>query len=79
MQEFFVKLNSIEDIKAFVVMATTQPFEVMVQTEGMSVSGKSFMGMFSLSYDAPVKITAKCAPECWAEFKKVAQRFCVEP
>lgn len=78
MREFFVKFNSVEEIKAFVVLATPQPFAVSVQKGSQSVSGKSFMGMFSLTYDEPVRITAECSEEMWEAFKRSAVRFQVE-
>lgn len=75
MREFFVKINSVADIKAFVVLATTQPFEVYVQTASQKVSAKSFMGMFSLDYREPVSVTADCSEEEWAAFCKTVERF----
>lgn len=78
MREFFVRLNSVEDIKTFVVLATTQPFEVYAQTPSQKVSAKSFMGMFSLDYREPVSVTAECSGEEWAAFCETVERFRVE-
>lgn len=75
MREFFVKINSVEEIKAFVVLATTQPFEIYVQAPTQKVSAKSFMGMFSLDYRQPLQVIAECPEEDWATFEKSAEHF----
>lgn len=75
MQEFLVNLSSVEDIKAFVVLATTQPFEVYVESGTRKVSAKSFMGMFSLDYAGPVRVTAQCEKDVWDSFSAAAERF----
>lgn len=77
MQEFFVKLNSFDDIRAFVVLATTQPFEVYAQAPSMRVSAKSFMGMTSLDYREPVQVVGDCSRDAWEEFRRAADRFLV--
>ena len=48
MCEFDIKLSTVEEVKAFVQVATVQPFEVYVTTPRQKVSAKSFIGMFSL-------------------------------
>ena len=77
MQEFFVKLSSFDDVRAFVVLATTQPFEVYAQVPSMRVSAKSFMGMSSLDCREPVQVVGDCSPEAWEEFRRAASRFLV--
>ena len=77
MREFFVKLNSFDDIRAFVVLATTQPFEVYVQVPTKRVSAKSFMGMTSLDYRDPVQVVGDCSQEAWEEFRLAASQFLV--
>ncbi len=77
MQEFFVKLTSFDDIRAFVVLATTQPFEVYAQVPSKRVSAKSFMGMTSLDYRDPVQVVGECEAEAWEEFRQAAARFLV--
>ena len=77
MQEFFVKLSSFDDIRAFVVLATTQPFEVYAQVPTKRVSAKSFMGMTSLDYRNPVQVVGDCPEEAWEEFRRAADRFLV--
>ena len=50
MCEFDIKLSTVEEVKAFVQVATVQPFEVYVTTPRQKVSAKSFIGMFSLDF-----------------------------
>ena len=75
MRDFFVRLRSVAEIRAFVVLATTQPFEVYAQTASQTVSAKSFMGMFSLNYHDPVRIMAQCGAEDWTAFEEAASDF----
>ena len=78
MQEFLAKLKSVSEIKEFVVLSTTQPFEIYVQTPYQNVSAKSFMGMFSLDYRQPVRVTADCGEGEWASYRKAVEQFLVE-
>lgn len=78
MRQFLVKLNSVDDVKRFVTMATTRPFEVYVQTASQKVSAKSFMGMFSLDYREPVQVVAQCQETEWEAFGKDIQEFILE-
>lgn len=72
MHIFFIKLNSVEDVKSFVRIATVQPFEVYVGTSSQTVSAKSFMGMFSLNFQEPLQVRIQCDEASYVSFLREA-------
>lgn len=73
MREFHIVIRSFQEVKAFVSLAMVQPFEVLVGNERQSVNGKSFIGMFSLDYQSPVKVRVKCSEEEYNRFRQEVQ------
>lgn len=53
---FYVKLNTINNAKEFVNVASTFKEDVFVQSGNYQVDGKSIMGLFSLNLESPVKV-----------------------
>ena len=51
-----IMLNSIEDVKKFVQMATELPYGAKVHSKGYIVNASSIMGLFSLDLSEPVKV-----------------------
>ena len=75
MKQFDICLRSFQDVQDFVEMATVQPFRVLVGNDRARVNAKSFMGMFSLDYNAPLQVRADCADEECQQFKAKAAKF----
>ena len=50
MQEFEIRLRSVQDVQDFVALATTHSFPVLVSDDHHRVNGKSFMEMFCLNF-----------------------------
>ena len=48
MKKFDMIISSFRQVQAFVSLAMTQPFEVLVGNDRQHINGKDFMGMFSL-------------------------------
>lgn len=72
MREFNISIRSFQQVQAFVALAMVQPFEVFVGNERQRVNGKSFIGMFSLDYQSPVKVIIKCSQEEYERFRQQA-------
>lgn len=72
MREFNITVRSLGQVKAFVALAMVQPFEVLVGNDRQQVNGKSFIGMFSLDYKRPVKVSVKCSEEEFGKFQTAA-------
>lgn len=77
MKHFDITLHSFEDVQSFVELATVQPFRIVVGNDRARVNAKSFMGMFSLDFSAPVQVRADCTQEQCERFKEAAARFLV--
>ena len=75
MKEFNIEIHSISDVKAFVEIATVQPFQVMVGNGNQSVNGKSFIGMFSLNFRNPLTVSMECTDEEFRSFRESAAQF----
>lgn len=72
MHHFNIHICCRSQVQAFVALAMVQPFEVLVGNEKQQINGKSFMGMFSLDYQRPVRVSVKCSEEEFSRFKQAA-------
>lgn len=72
MLEFNITVRSIAQVKDFVKLAMVQPFEVLVGNDRQQVNGKSFIGMFSLDYNRPVRVSVRCSEEEFGKFHAAA-------
>ncbi len=70
MRQFQIHIYSAQQVKDFVALAMVQPFQVLVGNEKQQVNGKSFIGMFSLDYKKPVKVSVTCSDEEFGAFRQ---------
>ena len=75
MREFNILIQSFQEVQAFVSLAMVQPFEVLVGNDKQQINGKSFMGMFSLDYNRPVRVSVRCSEEEFRSFHRAASEF----
>ena len=75
MWQFDICVRSFRQVQDFVSLAMVQPFEVLVGNEKQMVNGKSFMGMFTLNFKKPLRVTVKCTDEEFSKFKKQASEI----
>ena len=75
MHSFNIIIRSIYQVQEFVSLAMVQPFEVLVGNDNQQVNGKGFIGMFSLDYADPVKVTVKCSDEEFSQFRHAVAKF----
>ena len=74
-REFNIRFFSFRDVQDFVVLATEQSFPIVVGNDRYRVNGTSFMGMFSLDYSQPLKVTVSCTEAEFQDFRQKAERF----
>ena len=60
MIEKSVRLNSIEQVKAFVNITMAKDYDVDLTQGKYIVNGKSIMGIFSLDLTMPITMVAHC-------------------
>lgn len=70
MQEFYIKLSSVQSIQAFVSLSAVQPFRVMIGNDRQEVSAQSFIGMFSLDFSHPLLVSVDCGEEECRQFQQ---------
>ncbi len=72
MKHFSISIHSLEQVQSFVDLATAQPFAVLVGSDTCQVSGKNFMGMFSLDLHRPLDVTVDCDEDSFTRFRQKA-------
>ena len=75
MRQFHIAMDSFGKVLAFVRLAMTQPFDVSVGNERQSINGKDLMGMFSLDFRFPQRVTCTCTEEEFCRFHSQAAPF----
>ena len=78
MREFEIRIRSVQDILTFVDLSTSRPFPVLVGNEHHQVNGKSFMEMFCLNFNRPLKATMECSEEEFRQFLRDAETLLVK-
>ena len=78
MQEFEIRLRSVQDVQDFVAIATELPFPIFVGNSRHKVDAKCFMEMFCLDFSFPVTARAECSREEFEAFRRDADRFAVK-
>ncbi len=78
MREMEIQLHSVQDVLAFVALATSCSFPVRVGTAQHQVNGKSFMEMFSLNLRGPLTAYLECSEDAFRQFSQDADRFLVK-
>ena len=63
MQEFWIRLSSMEDVEEFVAIATSRAFPICVRDSQHKIRGGSFMEMFCLDFNQPLRVVAQCSEE----------------
>ena len=78
MQEFWIRLHSMEDVEEFVAIATSRVFPICVRDNQHKIRGGSFMEMFCLDFNQPLQVVAQCSEEELAALCNDARKFLVE-
>ena len=78
MREFQVRLQSVQDVQEFVSLSTARSFPVAIRDTNNKVNGKSFMEMFCLDFNQPLRVVAQCSEEELDALRREADRFLVK-
>lgn len=76
MFEKTIKLESFEDVKKFVEIASSKDYDIELLSGKYVVNAKSIMGVFSLDLTKPITVVAHC--ENVAEFARQMEKFANE-
>ena len=78
MQEFWIRLHSMEDVEEFVAIATSRAFPICVRDNHHKIRGGSFMEMFCLDFNQPLRVVVECSEEELNAFCAEVDRFLVK-
>ena len=78
MRDFWIRLGSMEDVEAFVSIATSRAFPISVRDNQHKIRGGSFMEMFCLDFNQPLRVVAQCAEEELEALCNDARKFLVK-
>ena len=78
MQEFWIRLHSMEDVAEFVAVATSRAFPICVRDNHHKICGGSFMEMFCLDFNQPLRVVAECSEAELNAFCAEVDRFLVK-
>jgi len=78
MRELQIQLHSVQDVLAFVALATERTFPIYVANGNHRVNGESFMEMFCLNLWEPMVVTFQCSDEEYEKLRLDTARFAVE-
>ena len=72
MQEFYVQFRSLRDVLDFVTVSSKQSHRLTVGNDRFQVNATSFMGIFTLNFRKPQRVTVSCTEE---DFHRLLQDF----
>ena len=75
MKEFHIRIRSFKEIQTFVALATKRPFEVLVGNDRQKINGKDYMGMASLDFRFPLRVSVNCNQEEYDRFHRETAQF----
>ena len=73
MKHFFISVRTVLQVQDFVKLAMLQPFDVLVTDNRKQVSGKNFMGMFTLDLRQPLDVQVTCDEASFQQFRQKAE------
>ena len=75
MHSFRVEFRSFEDVRDFVFLSMTRPYDITVSNGNHTVDAKSLMVMFSLDYSRPLEVRADCSDADFSELLEITANF----
>ena len=70
MRQFHINIRSFRQVRDFVALAMVQPFEVLIGNEKQMVNAKGYMGMLTLDYKRPLRVSVRCNDEEFGKFQR---------
>lgn len=77
MKQFSILVRSFDDIRAFVSLASQQPFAITVGSDEQEINAKSLMAVLGLNFRRPVPVHADCDEAEFVKFRHAAARFLI--
>ena len=78
MNDFMIRLSSVEEINRFIRIATLCPCDVHVSSGTQTANAKAYMGVFSLDFAGPLHVTVKGTEEQRDSFRRSIEAFIID-
>ena len=78
MQEFEIRLGSVQDVQDFVALATSRSYLITVRDAYNKINAQSFMELFCLNFSRPLRVVAECSEAELESLMRDADRFLVK-
>jgi len=78
MQEFEIRLGSVQDVLDFVALATSRSYLITVHDANNKINAQSFMELFCLNFAQPLRVVADCGEAELETLLRDADRFLVK-
>ena len=79
MNEFSIRLSSVEEINQFIRLATLCPCDVHISSGTQTANAKAYMGVFSLDFAGPLRVTVRGPEDERDSFLHSIENYVVEP
>ena len=78
MNDFLIRLSSIDEIKQFIRIATLQPCAVEIASGTQTANAKAYLGVFNLDFSDPLLVTVRGTEEQRSSFRRSVQQYVIE-
>ncbi len=79
MNDFMIRLSSVDEINQFIRIATLQPCGVELISGTQTANAKAYLSVFNLDFSSPLQVTV-CGTEDQREsFRHSVAKYVVEP
>ena len=79
MNEFSIRLSSVEEINQFIRLATLCPCDVHITSGTQTANAKAYMGVFSLDFAGPLQVTVSGPEDERDSFRRSVADYVIEP
>ena len=79
MNEYSIRLSSVEEINQFIRLATLCPCDVHISSGTQTANAKAYMGVFSLDFGGPLQVTVRGPEDERDSFRQAIAPYLVEP
>ncbi len=79
MNEFSIRLSSVEEINQFIRLATLCPCDVYISSGTQTANAKAYMGVFSLDFGGPLQVTVRGREDERNSFRRAIEPYLINP
>ncbi len=78
MNDFMIRLSSVDEINQFIRIATLHPCAVELVSGSTTANGKAYMRVFNLDFADPLRVTISGTQEQRDSFREAVSQYIIE-